>query len=83
MRLQLDGGGIHGTSGQKRGGTHGPDQTQSGRTMGTTHVSQSGQVLHWILQLLLKIYPPFLRYRAATHRPNQEGSTFRLGKGAR
>ena len=51
--------------------------------MGTTQISQGGQILHRILQLLSKIYPSFLRYRMTAHRPNQEGDTFQLEKGTR
>ena len=51
--------------------------------MRTTQIGQSGQILHQILQLLPKIYPTFLRYRAAAHRPHQERDTFQLGRRAR
>ena len=50
--------------------------------MGTTQVGQSSQILHWILQLLSEVHPPFLCNRLATHRPNQERGIFQLGEGA-
>ena len=44
--------------------------------MGTTQISQSGLILHWVLQLLSKIHPTFLHNRLATHRSDQERDTF-------
>ena len=81
MRFRPNGGRILRIGGQEQGSAHGPYQTQGSRTMGTTQISQSGQILHWILQLLSKIHPTFLHNRLTTHKPDQKKGTFHLGNG--
>ena len=81
MCFRPDRGGVLGISSQEWGNTNGPHQTQGSRTMGTAQIGQSGQVLHRILQLLLKIHTSLLCNHLTTYQPNQERDTFQLGEG--
>ena len=76
-------GGISGISSEGWTCMHGPYQAGCPQELGTANFGEARQILHWILQLLLKIHPQFLCALPAITWLDEEGNPLFLGKTAR